>query len=675
MRQRDSLTSTLTTLILLLCFSSAGPAQTLSKATPIHDPSGAITNSRAAAAIDPTDINTPESEMRSLIERYTVDRGSLMRSFPVVISPARAARFRQLYSDWLGQTQKLNFDSMSQGGKVDYLLLKNHLEYEMRQLDIQSKQLAEIQPLVPFLKTIVDLEEARRRMEPLDSAKTAATLTSLKRQIDDTRKSVEAGLRLERIESETASDGVAESRVDGAVAIKVKKTVAFRAVGAVNSLRTNLRNWYTFYNGYDPLFTWWNEEPFKSLDQTLTTYAAFLSERVVGLRPEGTQTGASGAATNRGARAGPGGAGVGQGQGPGQAPQRAVAPARAGDAGDIVGDPIGREALLSELQSEMIPYTPEELIAIAQKEMVWCENEMKKASRDLGYGDDWKKALEHVKNLYVEPGKQPEMIRDLALEAIKFVDDNDLVTVPQLARETWRMEMLSPERQLVSPFFLGGEVIQVSFPTNTMSHEQKMMSMRGNNIHFARATVFHELIPGHHLQGFMTARYKPYRNLFSTPFWTEGGALYWELLFWNLNFPKTPENRIGMLFWRMHRCARIIFSLGFHLEEMTPQECIDFLVDRVGHERENATAEVRRSFDGSYGPLYQIAYLIGGLQFYALHHELVDSKKMTNRAFHDWIYRENRIPIEMVRALLTNQKLTRDFKSSWKFYGPNPGGQ
>jgi uncharacterized protein (DUF885 family) len=207
-----------------------------------------------------------------------------------------------------------------------------------------------------------------------------------------------------------------------------------------------------------------------------------------------------------------------------------------------------------------------------------------------------------------------------------------------------------------------------------MSHEQKMMSMRGNNIHFARATVFHELIPGHHLQGFMTARYRPYRGLFGTPFWTEGGALYWELLFWDLNFPKTPENRVGMLFWRMHRCARIIFSLSFHLEKMTPQECIDFLVNRVGHERDNATAEVRRSFDGSYGPLYQIAYLIGGLQFYALHHDLVDSKKMTNRAFHDRIYQENRIPVEMVRALLTNQKLTRDFKSNWKFYGPAPAG-
>jgi uncharacterized protein (DUF885 family) len=423
------------------------------------------------------------------------------------------------------------------------------------------------------------------------------------------------------------------------------------------------------------LFRWWNEEPYKSLDQTLTTYAAFLSERVVGLRSEGTQT--AGPAANRGTGGGPGGAGAGQGPGgfgQGQGQQRAVAPARAGDASDIVGDPIGRDALLSELRSEMIPYTPEELIGIAQKEMAWCETEMKKASHDLGYGDDWKKALEHVKTLYVDPGKQPEMIRDLALEAIKFVDDHDLITVPQLARDTWRMEMMTPERQLVSPFFLGGETILVSFPTNTMSHEQKMMSMRGNNVHFARATVFHELIPGHHLQGFMNARYKPYRGLFGTPFWTEGNARYWELLFWDLKFAKTPENRIGMLFWRMHRCARIIFSLSFHLEKMTPQECIDFLVNRVGHERDNATAEVRRSFDGSYGSLYQIAYLIGGLQFYSLHHELVDSKKMTNRAFHDWIYKENRMPVEMVRAILTNQKLTRDFKSSWKFYGANPTG-
>jgi uncharacterized protein (DUF885 family) len=326
-----------------------------------------------------------------------------------------------------------------------------------------------------------------------------------------------------------------------------------------------------------------------------------------------------------------------------------------------------------ELAAEMIPYTPEELIAIGWKELAWCENEMKKASRELGFGDDWQKALEHVKNKYVEPGKQPEMIKDLALEAIEYVEKNNLITVPPLARESWRMEMMSPERQLVNPFFTGGETISVSYPTNTMSHEQKMMSMRGNNPHFSRSTVHHELIPGHHLQGFMTQRYKPYRGLFSTPFWGEGWALYWELLLWDMKFPKTPEDRIGFLFWRSHRCARIVFSLSFHMEKMTPQQCIDLLVNRVGHEPENATGEVRRSFAGSYGPLYQAAYLLGGLQIYSLHKELVDSGKMTNRAFHDAILKENRIPIEMVRALLTKQKLTRDYTSNWKFYGTIPG--
>jgi uncharacterized protein (DUF885 family) len=147
------------------------------------------------------------------------------------------------------------------------------------------------------------------------------------------------------------------------------------------------------------------------------------------------------------------------------------------------------------------------------------------------------------------------------------------------------------------------------------------------------------------------------------------------MLLWDLHFAKSPENEIGMLFWRMHRCARIIFSLNFHLEKMTPDECIDFLVKRVGHERDNASAEVRRSFSGSYSPLYQCAYMLGGLQIRALHHELVDSGKMTNRAFHDAILMENSIPIEMVRASLTEQPLSRDFTSSWKFYGELASGR
>jgi uncharacterized protein (DUF885 family) len=139
------------------------------------------------------------------------------------------------------------------------------------------------------------------------------------------------------------------------------------------------------------------------------------------------------------------------------------------------------------------------------------------------------------------------------------------------------------------------------------------------------------------------------------------------MLLWDLGFTHTPEDRVGALFWRAHRCARIIFSLGFHLGKMTPQQCIDFLVDRVGHERANATAEVRRSFNGDYSPLYQLAYMMGALQFRALQAELVDPGKMTLRDFHDAILEAGDMPIAMIRASLTKESLPKDYKASWRF--------
>jgi uncharacterized protein (DUF885 family) len=333
----------------------------------------------------------------------------------------------------------------------------------------------------------------------------------------------------------------------------------------------------------------------------------------------------------------------------------------------MIGDPIGAEGLRADLAHEMIPYTIEELIAIAEREFAWCEAEYVRAAREMGLGDDWRTALERVKQSYVPPGEQPRLVRDLANEAVAFLEERDLITIPPLAKEIWRMEMMSPERQRVAPFFLGGEVIQVSYPTEGMTHEEKMMSMRGNNPHFSRATVHHELIPGHHLQGFMTSRYSTHRRPFSTPFWGEGWALYWEMQLWDLAFPRSPEDRIGMLFWRSHRAARIIFSLRFHLGEMTPQEAVDFLVERVGHEQANAEGEVRRSVAGDYSPLYQAAYMLGGLQFRSLYREMVDSNRMTAREFHDAILQGGSMPVELVRVRLRGEPIPRDYAARWRF--------
>ena len=45
---------------------------------------------------------------------------------------------------------------------------------------------------------------------------------------------------------------------------------------------------------------------------------------------------------------------------------------------------------------------------------------------------------------------------------------------------------------------------------------------------------------------------------------------------------------------------------------------------------------------------------------------------MTDRDFHDAILKENAIPIEMVRALLSESKLTPDWKPEWRFYESHP---
>ncbi|MFI1773481.1 DUF885 family protein [Thalassobellus citreus] len=399
---------------------------------------------------------------------------------------------------------------------------------------------------------------------------------------------------------------------------------AEKASKVVFSLNNALGEAYRFYFSYDPDFTWWVKKPYEALSEKLNEYGHFLKTNYSDTSQKD-------------------------------------------DGSGIIGKPIGKDALIESLNFEYIPYTPEELIKTAEKQFDWCKTEMIKASQELGYGTDWKAALEHVKNTYVAAGEQPQAITDLYNQSVDFIEERDLITFPELAKETWGMIMMTPERQKVNPFFTGGWEISISYPTQDMDEDDKLMSMRGNNPNFSRATVQHELLPGHNLQYFMNARHKSYREAFNTPFWMEGWALYWEINLWNKGFPKTPEQKLGMLFWRIHRCARIVFSLKYHLGEMTPQQCIDMLVNEVGHEYANAEAEVRRSFATSYTPpLYQMAYMTGGLQFFALRNEML-AKGWTEKQFHDRVMQENMMPVELLRSLLQDLPLKKNYKTNWKF--------
>ena len=375
-----------------------------------------------------------------------------------------------------------------------------------------------------------------------------------------------------------------------------------------------LAHWWKFVGGYSPDVTWWCSENVSKLQESLQSLRLSLTSHI-------------------------------------------------GD--ELIGQPVGRDVLEQHLAASWIAHSVDDLIAAAEREWEWCREQCAAVVNELGVSD-WEAALEHCKRSASPPGSQPTIVRDLALEAARYVTEEDLLTVDATASGTWRMEMMSAEDQKTNPFFLGGETIIVSYPTSGMSTAARQMSMRGNNAAFSRATVQHELIPGHHMQQWASARFHSYRNVWWTPFWVEGWTLHWEMLLWEREFPRTPEERCGMLFWRMHRCARVLFSLRFHLGEMSATECVDFLVRECGHEPANAHAEIRRSVGNRYPPLYQLAYQIGGMQVRSLYREAL-SLGWTPKAFHDRFLQENEMPISAVRALILGLPLSDGELKQWRF--------
>ncbi|KAL9616757.1 MAG: hypothetical protein Q9160_008414 [Pyrenula sp. 1 TL-2023] len=573
----------------------------------------------------------PPSSLPDPITSISADLTQLNGFYKIRISPTRRSRLKEYYTTELHNLQNsVNFTQLSQEDRVDYILLSGYLQHQQRELELETERDGKMKPLLSgWADEVVGLCELRQSHDSeseLSAEETAGRVDKIRERLEEVLSGVKRG-----------SGDEGDKKKEGGVS--VDRVTAYRAARTIADLSGQMAEWFGFYDGYDPLFTWWVVTPYEGAQAAMRELAAAIREVFLGVEPG------------------------------------------SGDNGEdvIVGQPIGRAGLGADLEVEKIAYSPEELVEIGENEYVWCEAEMQKAGRDLGY-ENWRDGLEEVKNKFVAPGSQPRLVHDLASEALTYVQTNDLVTVPPIAAETWRTLMISPQNQKTSPFFLGGRDMQISYPTSSMSHTEKLQAMRGNNIYFSRATVFHEMIPGHRLQYHMNQRHRPYRNLlFGTPFWREGWALYWEMVFWEKGFfhryaakskEESARNRIGTLFWRMHRCARIVFSIKFHLGEWSPGECIEYLVEKVGHERATAEGEVRRSLNGDYSPLYQAGYMVGALQLWALRGEVLGSGdgKMGEKEFHDRILRENEMPIEVLRALLRDLPLEEGYQANWRFY-------
>ena len=336
----------------------------------------------------------PCNEMPDIIHHYYADVTALDRVYIVDASPEKRDRYKQLASDYISKLKSIEFNTLSQGCKADYILFKRDLDEAVHQAEDETKEFNAVKQWFPFADSIYALEKNRRRGGMVDGKMVAFTFSSIAKQLQQLQNKIAAEKNI----------NVNNSR---------------RANMIIGGMKTAAKNVFTFYNAYDPLFSWWVPDTYKKMDSLLTVYG------------NSFKTAAEKNAPNK-------------------------------DSSGIVGYPIGRDEIVRQLKYELIPYSPEELIEIANKEFAWCDKEMLKASQEMGFGNEWKKAMEKVKQAYVPAGEQPAAMVKLYNESVAFLKAKDLITIPPLAEETWRIVMMSPAQQLLNPFFYGGEEFAVS---------------------------------------------------------------------------------------------------------------------------------------------------------------------------------------------------------------------
>ena len=144
-----------------------------------------------AAQTAPAVLPAGTSELRPLIERFSADRDSLNRVYAIRFSETRRARFDRFYGEQQEALRKVNFDTLSHDGRVDYILFRNYLDRQRRQLSLDAERDRDLEQFLPFGKTIVALEEARKRMETVDPRKAADAVAAIVKPIEEGSRAAE----------------------------------------------------------------------------------------------------------------------------------------------------------------------------------------------------------------------------------------------------------------------------------------------------------------------------------------------------------------------------------------------------------------------------------------------------------------------------------------------------
>jgi uncharacterized protein (DUF885 family) len=166
------------------------------------------------------------------------------------------------------------------------------------------------------------------------------------------------------------------------------------------------------------------------------------------------------------------------------------------------------------------------------------------------------------------------------------------------------------------------------------------------------ATLFHELVPGHHFQVALAIEDKNHHSL-DKYLWNagfgEGWALYTERLADEMGLYRDDISRLGMLSNEALRTARLVIDPGIHVMNWSREQAIDYLKQHTALDDHIIEAEVDRYI---MMPGQATAYMLGKREIESLRQLAKETlgSKFDIREYHNQVLKQGAVTLPMLKA-------------------------
>jgi len=172
-----------------------------------------------------------------------------------------------------------------------------------------------------------------------------------------------------------------------------------------------------------------------------------------------------------------------------------------------------------------------------------------------------------------------------------------------------------------------------------------------------KTLVYHETIPGHHLQTSIAQEQTSLpalRQGMQFNAYTEGWALYAERLMAELGaYADDPQGDLGRLRLEAYRAARLVVDTGIHAKRWTFDRTVNYFAEAAGLPAGSGQGEITRY---SVWPGQATSYFVGFLKFLELRQKAKDAldERFDLKAFHHIILVNGSVPLNVLEQLVDN---------------------